>query len=124
MMSDLRPRGIEVELSGQKRELLFTINKIDEIQSEMSLPIFDAMEAVVGAADGDLSKETLDGFKKILSILLTNEEETITEDEVGEMVEIRNIRTVAWLVLNAFGISNPEQDEDEEDDDPKVQTGQ
>jgi 50S ribosomal subunit-associated GTPase HflX len=123
-MSDLRPKGIEIELGGQKRELLFTINKIDEIQSETNKALYDAVSIFVEAADGNTSHEILEEYKKILSIMLSNEETKVTEEEIGEMVTFPIYRQVAWKVLNAFGISNPEPDEDDEDDDPKAETGQ
>lgn len=122
-MSDLRPKAVEIELGGQKRKLLFTINIIDEIQSELNLPLFDAMRIIGDAADGDVSQETLDGYRKILSILLSNDSENVSEKEVGDMVTFGNYKQVAWNVLKAFGLSNPEPDEDE-DDDPKAETGQ
>lgn len=122
-MSDLRPKGVEIDFGGQKRELLFTINAIDEIQSELNLPLFDAIQIIGNAADGDMSHETLDGYRKILSILLSNDSESVSAKEVGDMVTFGNYIQMAWSILNAFGLSNPEPDEDE-DDDPKAETGQ
>jgi hypothetical protein len=90
------------------------------------MPIFDAMRPIGDAADGDLSQDTMSGFKKIVSMLLTEPGTEVTEEDVGEMVDVRKYREVAWEVLNAFGISNPEPEEedDEDDEDPKAETGQ
>lgn len=116
-MSDLRPEGITVELGGEKRRLLFTINVIDEIQSRMDEGIFDAMDHIAAAADGDLGHETIEAFCRIVAILLNGGEPgPLQEKDVGRMVTKEQYVQTAWAVLAAFGLSVPEPEEDEEDD--------
>lgn len=127
-MSDLRPKGIELELGGQKRNLLFTINVVDGIQTRCNLPLWDAMEFIAKAAAGDMDHEMIENFRSILTILLNDDEESsLTEEEVGRMLTKDNYIRVARTVLQAFGVSIPEtddEDDEDEDADPKVMTGQ
>lgn len=128
-MSDLRPEGIPVELGGEKHRLLFTINVIDEIQSRLNKGIFDAMDHIAAAADGDLGHETIRAFCKMVAILVNGGETgPLTERDVGRMVTKDNYRQIAWMVMVAFGMSVPEADEDNENDeenseDPKASAG-
>ncbi|HCT91098.1 MAG TPA: hypothetical protein DF613_06935 [Lachnospiraceae bacterium] len=116
-MSDLRPEGITVELGGKEYRLLFTINVIDEIQSKMNKGIFDAMDYIAEAAEGELNCETIRAFCSIVAILLNGGEEgPLTGKNVGRLVTKDTYRPVAWAVMAAFGLSMPEPDEDEDDD--------
>ncbi len=131
-MSDLRPEGIQVELGGEERRLLFTVNVIDEIQSRMDEGIFDVMDHIAAAADGDFSHEAIRAFCSVVAILVNGGEDgPLTDRDVGRMVTKDSYRSTAWAVLAAFGLSMPERDEDDEDEDedgeddedPKAQTG-
>lgn len=124
-MSDLRPRGIAVEIGGQEYKLLFTINAIDEIQEKCNLPLFDAVKYVAQAADGKMDHDTIQNFRTIVTILLNDGTgEELTEEEVGRLLSLENYIKTAWDVLKAYGISIPDPDEDddfeEDDDDPKA----
>lgn len=130
-MSDLRPKAVGVKLGEQERNLLFTINSIDEIQTTLNMPLIDAMKFVARAADGRMDHDTLISFRAVTTILLNcNSTEELTEKEVGGLITLENYRHVAWSVMEAYGISLPDPDEDEEfeeDDeeiDPNVETGQ
>lgn len=130
-MSDLRPMGVETELGGQKRNLLFTINAIDEIQEKCNMPLMDTMKYVAKAADGKMDHETLENFRIMVTALVNSESgEHYSEEDVGRWITIENYRQVAWKVLEAYGISLPDPDEDDdsdeedEDEDPKGETGQ
>lgn len=129
-MSDLRPKGIVVEIGEQEYDLLFTISAIDEIQEKCNAPLIDAIKAVAGAADGKTDRDTMDGFCKVLTVLVNRTaKEPVTEQDVKETLEIRTYQKTAWAVLNAYGISIPDPDEDDdfEDDeepDPNGKTGQ
>lgn len=129
-MSDLRPRGVAVELGGQERNLLFTINAIDEIQEKCNLPLMDAVVSVAKAADGNMDHETLGRLRTIATVLINSEEgETYSEDEIGRMITLENYLKVARAILEAYGVSLPDPDEDEdegddEDESPKAETGQ
>lgn len=130
-MSDLRPRGVSVEIGGQERKLLFTINAIDEIQEKCNLPLLDAVAFVAKAADGAMDRETLGRFRTIATVLINSEKgENFSEEEIGYIITLENYFKVARAILEAYGISlpDPDEDEDEDDDDedesPKVETGQ
>ena len=126
-MSDLNPRGVEVVIGGEERKLLFTINAIDEIQDRLNMPFLDTIGRIAAVADGSLKKEDLQAYKVILSILVSTKDKTITDREIGDLIEYSKIRFIAWKVLEAYGISMPEPDEDEEDEDdegdPKMTAG-
>ena len=131
-MSDLRPKGVEIELGGQKRNLLFTINAIDEIQARCNMPLIDVMQYAAKAADGKMDHETLDYFRAVVTTLVNDADgEQHSEKEVGRFLTLENYRPVAWKVLEAYGRSMPDPDEDEENDEeedgdenPKAGTGQ
>ena len=127
-MSDLKPHGVKILLGGEEHELLFTINGIDEIQSTMNLPLFEAMSKVAGAADGSTDPETLKAFRTILTILLQDAGMETDEKKVGRLVLWGEYRQIAGAILEAFGISLPEPDEDEDEADengesPKATAG-
>lgn len=127
-MSDLRPHGVKCEIGGQERTLLFTINVIDKIQSRCNLALYDAMEYMANAAGGTMDHETLSNYKKIVFSLIENQvDDGTSEDAVGDMIDLGNYKKVARSVLDSFGISLPDPDEneaEEDGDDPNVETGQ
>lgn len=127
-MSDLRPKGVEIELGGQKRNLLFTINAIDEIQERCNMPLIDVMQYAAKAADGKMDHETLDYFRAVVTALVNDADgERHSEKEIGRFLTLDNYRPVAWKVLEAYGLSMPDPDEDDEEEDvdesPKAGTG-
>lgn len=130
-MSDLRPQGVEVEIGGQKRSFLFTINVIDEIQEKCNLPLIDAMKRIVDFIDKNAEDhEAITVFKNVVAALLNGDgsEEKLEVDEVGRLIHLGNYKMVAWKVLEAYGVSIPDPDdrdeEDDEDEDPNLETGQ
>lgn len=129
-MSDLKPEGVKIELGGQERTLLFTINVVDDIQERCNMPLIDAIGGVARFIDGNAGDhESIDTFRKVLTALLNGEPGAvrIEEKEVGDMVHIGNSTRIAFAILRAYGVSVPEPVEDEsddEDDDPNAETGQ
>ena len=126
-MSDLNPRGVKVQIGGEEHELLFTINVIDEIQSVTGLPLFDAMDRVAHVAYSLDSQEDLRTFRSVLSILIkTNlpNDARIEEKELGKRIIWNEVSPLARSIVEAFGISLPEpDDEDENEEDPKENPG-
>lgn len=124
-MSDLRPKGVEIEIGGQKHRLLFTLNAIDEIQEKCNLSLYDAIQYVVKAAYGEMDHNIIHNFLIIVAALINDEcDDDLSIKEVGKMIDHVNYVKTARAVMEAFGISMPEPDEDfEDDDDPKVKTG-
>lgn len=127
-MSDLRPHGVKCKIGGQERNLLFTINVIDKIQSRCNLALYDAMEHIVNASGGNMDHETICNYKKIVFSLIENQvEDGINEENVGDMIDLGTYKMVARSVLDSFGISLPDPDEDdleEDGEDPNAETGQ
>lgn len=118
-MSDLRPKGAQVEIGGVNRHFLFTLNAIDTIQSEKGMPVSNVMELLQDEAE-------VPGTVRYLATVLINDEierenartkgsqSTLTEKEVGWLIEISEIGKVADAIMIAYGISLP----DNEDEDP------
>ena len=116
-MSDLRPIGIPVMLDGVERYFLFTLNVIDEIQSHYGMTVIDAMEKLYNPED---ESKTVRFF---VHTLLNDEAErgkwkdpdcnlkTVSEKEVGWMVNKFNLEEVKAAICGAFKISVPEPDD-------------
>ena len=126
-MSDLRPRGIPVVLDGVEHRFLFTLNTIDSIQDETDKNMQDIM---MDLADEESSNKTLIYLVKTLINHEAEREkrknpdcalETVTDQEVGDLIGMDNIVEVTAAVLSAYGYSLPKADEE---DDPNRESGQ
>ena len=126
-MSDLRPRGIPVVLDGVEHRFLFTLNTIDSIQDETDKNMKDIM---MDHADEESSNKTLIYLVKTLINHEAEREkrknpdcalETVTDQEVGDLIGMDNIVEVTAAVLSAYGYSLPKADEE---DDPNRESGQ
>lgn len=126
-MSDLRPRGIPVVLDGVEHRFLFTLNTIDSIQDETDKNMKDIM---IDLADEESSNKTLIYLVKTLINHEAEREkrknpdcalETVTDQEVGDLIGMDNIVEVTAAVLSAYGYSLPKADEE---DDPNRESGQ
>lgn len=125
-MSDLRPRGIPFEINGVERRLLFTLNAIDRIQEKYKKTLSEVLDMML---EGNLSDHVL---RDVLLILLEDERERekykdpdshieqLTEKELGWFLSMDNQYDIMKLVFRAYGISIPETDEN----DPNQQSGQ
>lgn len=126
-MSDLRPRGIPVVLDGVEHRFLFTLNTIDSIQDETDKNMKDIM---MDLADEESSNKTLIYLVKTLINHEAEREkrknpdcalETVTDQEVGDLIGMDNIVEVTAAVLSAYGYSLPKADEE---DGPNRESGQ
>lgn len=126
-MSDLRPTGTAVEIGGQEHRLLFTISVIDEIQDKCNMPLVDAIRHVIDVASGSTDKEHLTVFYKVLAALLNREKDKMQEaEEIDGLIRPLAFAGIANKILEAFGISMPdpdEEDEEPEESDPNRKTG-
>ncbi len=125
-MSDLKPRGVPVVLDGVERRFLFTLNVIDDIQSETGKNMKEIMQEL---ADEEKMKDTL---KYLVTTLVNDEVErmkrkdpdsglsAITQREAGELIGMDNIVEITAAVMLAYGYSLPEP----EKDDPNQESGQ
>ena len=119
-MSDLRPKGISVNIGGVERRFLFTFAAIDEIQDHFDKPLVEVLEMLKD--DRTLYKAA--GF--IVCTLINDE---IIRNggkgrgpelmEVMRMLDLSMTARVVRTILKAYGISMPEPDEDDEPDDPE-----
>lgn len=120
-MSDLKPEGIDIELGGEKRNFLFTINVIDDLQDKFDEDLEKIMERLKG------ERELTKALKEIVAVLINDdyerkEDETrVTGRKVGGMISRENLLEAHMAVLMAYGCSLPEPDEDEF---PNTESGQ
>ena len=123
-MSGLRPRGIPIIFDGVERHFLFTLNLVDEIQEKYGKNLLQVLDQMVKE---DQSEHTL---RDITVMLLNDEAERaerrgqeipkVTEADVGEMIGLDNYWDVVKAILEAYGISLPEPEEE----DPNRVSGQ
>ena len=123
-MSNLNPKGIEVEIGGEKRFFLFTLNSIMEIQDHYDLPLTEVIDLLT-------DKRKAASCMRYLVFVLLNEEyerekqkdpgttlKKWTEKEVGNLITQQTYAGIFLSLLQAYGLSLPEKDE--EDDDPNT----
>ena len=123
-MSDLRPRGTPVVIDGEERRLLFTLNAIDEIQDHFDAPMSDVWDKLTDKRE---SEKTI---RYLICTLLNDEAareqrngkelKSYTEEEVGWAITVENVNEIMMALLDAYGLSLPEPDED---DSPKAESG-
>lgn len=107
-------------LDGVERSFLFTLNAIDEIQSHYKMTVMEALGKLFD------EKEHISALKFFTTTLINDEFEReksrnattvltrITEKEVGWLIDINNIEYVKKAILEAYNISVPEPDENED----------
>ncbi len=125
-MSDVRPKGIPIDFAGTERHLLFTLNAIDEIESQFQISVIDALGQMY---EPDTQNKAI---KEILFILLEDEVKrekffnpdsvlkSVSEQEIGWMVNTLNRNEITFKILRAYGLSMPEMEEE----DPNQEGGQ
>lgn len=116
-MSDMRPEGVRMEIDGQERRVLFTLNAVDSIQDRLGVPIGEAIDMLTDP------KTANEAYRVILTSLLNDEVERMdfkgmphslkayTEKEVGWIVAETNKYGVLEAILKAYGVSLPEPEE-------------
>jgi hypothetical protein len=130
-MRDLRPKGIEINIDGKQRSLLFTINVIDELQERYDLAIYEVIQKLFSEEEKD-KKESYKVLKCITTVLINedvaihNDEseekwEEVTEKYIGRKLTIENMGYVAILILKAYQNSLTTS---EEDTDPNLMSKQ
>lgn len=112
-MSDMQPKGNEIELGGRKFRLLWTINLIDEIQDKYDIPISEVDK---------LFKDERNSIKTIRYLITTLINEAILDDErgepkvdemwVGRKITPSNIHTLRVAILGSFSDGLPEGEHD------------
>ena len=109
----------------KERHLLFSLNAIDEMQDKFGG--FDRLDTVLSG------KDSIKNLRWLLTVLLNegaeDDEEPLTEKQVGKLIHTDNFAEVKTAIFKAFSMGNngtpepPEQDgEDDEEDIEKNMT--
>lgn len=112
----------------KERHLLFSLNAIDEMQDKFGG--FDRLDTVLSG------KDSIKNLRWLLTVLLNegaeDDEEPLTEKQVGKLIHTGNFVEVKTAIFKAFSMGNngtpeppepPEQDgEDDEEDIEKNMT--
>ena len=117
-MSDLRPKGLPVALlDGVERDVLFTLAVVDEIQDHYDMAVGKVMTKLMDP------RETYPTLAFLLTALLNDsirrageKEAYLKEEEVKELVDVPLAAKLIRPVMQSYGYSLPESDDD--DDDP------
>ncbi len=101
-MSAIKDGRYPVNIGGQERHLLFSLNALDEIQDKFGG--YDKLGEVFDQDNKDWIKNT-----KWLLALLLNEgaeegEPEVTEKQVGRWIHTGNIMEVQTAILKAFAV--------------------
>ena len=109
----------------KERHLLFSLNAIDEMQDKFGG--FDRLDTVLSG------KDSIKNLRWLLTVLLNegaeDDEEPLTEKQVGKLIHTGKFAEVKTAIFKAFSMGNngtpepPEQDgEDDEEDIEKNMT--
>lgn len=112
----------------KERHLLFSLNAIDEMQDKFGG--FDRLDTVLSG------KDSIKNLRWLLTVILNegaeDDEEPLTEKQVGKLIHTGNFAEVKTAIFKAFSMGNngtpeppepPEQDgEDDEEDIEKNMT--
>lgn len=111
----------------KERHLLFSLNAIDEMQDKFGG--FDRLDTVLSG------KDSIKNLRWLLTVLLNegaeDDEEPLTEKQVGKLIHTGNFVEVKTAIFKAFSMGNngtpepPEQDggDDEEDIEKNMTAG-
>ena len=127
-MSDLRPQRRTLQLGEEQHALLFSLAAIDEVQSSLNLPIFDAIRHVFDIAENKPSEKGLEVLAGVVAALLrvNGKPETTPLDVLRQMRPetcSALATTVAVLFAEAAPDNEDEFEDDAEDDDRKDKSG-
>lgn len=119
-MSAIKDGRYPLEVGGKERHLLFSLNALDEIQDKFGG--YDKLAEVFNQDNKDWIKNT-----KWLLALLINEgaeedEQEVTEKQVGRWIHAGNIIEVQSAILRAFAVGTngdkePQEEEQGENND-------
>jgi len=121
---ELLPVGIELNVDGKPRHLLFSIKAIYEIEEFYNEPVINVLRGMLGA-DG----KSYNYLWHTLTILLNNDVELhniehpddkwekLSDEYVGlKILTLSNIGAVAAKVIEAFNAGMPKRQEDDDTD--------
>jgi hypothetical protein len=82
---------VEIELD-KKRHIRYTLNALAEIEDKLGVPLSKIQEVELG----------IKSVRTLLWAGLIHEDETLTEKQVGDMVDFSNLEYVQKKVSEAF----------------------
>ena len=115
-MSAIKDGRYPIEVGGQKRHLLFSLNALDEIQDKFGG--YDKLGEVFNQDNKDWIKNT-----RWLLTLLINEgaeegEPEVTEKRVGRWIHTGNIVEVQSAILKAFAVGTKGNNDETDNKEP------
>lgn len=117
-MSDLRPQHMKLQLGEERHELLFTLAAIDEVQSSLNIPIFDAIREIFAVAEGKVTEHGIEVLAGVLAALLrVNGDPDASALDVVHMIKPEMITILATNVAVLFSECAPDTEDEFEDDD-------
>ena len=121
-MSAIKDGRLPIVLD-KERHLLFSLNVIDEMQDKFGG--FDKLAEMLKGRDG------IKNLRWLLTVLLNegaaDDEEPLTEKQVGKLIHTGNFADVKAAIFKSFSMGNngtpepPERDEEEEDDEEDIE---
>jgi len=100
-MNNIRQKGIEIELD-KKRILIFDLNSFCELEERFG---------EISKAFVEIEKGSMKAIRTLLYLGLIHEDESLTEKEVGSMINLQNIGEISSRISKALGVSMPEASE-------------
>ncbi len=117
-MSDVQPRGIDVEISGQVWHIFMSIAAADIIQDHYDLPLQQVMDQLFD------ERMRYDTCVYLLTVLMADEvrregldREVPSADQLKDLLDVPSVNKLTGMILVSYGLSMPER---EEDDDPNL----
>ncbi|WP_044895964.1 hypothetical protein [Bacillus alveayuensis] len=103
-MNNVRDKGVKITLD-KERTMKFDLNALCELEEA-----FGTLEE----AFKSLEKMSMKAIRKLLHASLVHEDESLTEKQVGQLIDINNIQYVAQKIQEAFQESSPKAEENTE----------
>ncbi len=118
-MSDVQPKGIDVEIAGQVWYLYMSIAAADIIQDHYDLPLQQVMDQLFD------ERERYDTCVYLLTVLMADEvrregleRQVPTADQLKDLLDVPSVNKLTGIILVSYGLSMPQADED---DDPNAE---
>ena len=117
-MSNLKPKGVKIQLNGKEYGMRFTLNAIDDIQEHFNISVENI---------GDLFKDQKERIKNLKYLLKTliNEDIDCIKDETGEEmphvderyvgrhINSTNMHEIMSSIMKSFTNGTPEPEDEE-----------
>lgn len=98
-MNNVRDLGVAIELD-KTRHMKFSLNALCDLQDEYG----DVIEVFTKATN----EQDFKMIRKLLSVSLRDEDETLDEQQVGKMIDLQNLNYVMEKLSETLTASVPE----------------